>query len=120
MDRVQTPCIVCKAIIYASDNRPESAVCASCKRLGKAPKKERFGKCSKCKINITKDRISLRPGLCLFCYGRMIQSEQEQEAAAAAKAIMPAVVCETGDIAVTGTVMFGDFPWQHANVCPVG
>lgn len=122
MSKLQTPCIVCKTTIYASVKMgPEAAVCVSCKRQGKAPKKERLGRCSKCKIKLTDDRISLRPGLCLFCYGRMIKAEQEQEAAAAAKAIIPVAACgDVDDMEITDTALFGGFPWLHANVCPVG
>lgn len=118
MSKIQTPCVVCNDIIYVSVNMgPEAAVCVSCKRQGKAPKKERIGRCSKCKIKLTEDRISPRPEFCLFCYGRMIKVEQEQEARA--KDITPAAVCEANDdMPVTDT--FGGFPWLHANVCPVG
>lgn len=126
MSKFQTPCVVCKDLIYVPANAdPEKAVCVSCKRQGKAPKKESLGRCSKCNIKLTKSRISTKPKMCAFCFAKAVKAEQDEQARreqeAKREAVVPvAVYGADDDMLVPDTALFGGFPWHHANVNPVG
>lgn len=124
MGKVQTPCVVCKALIYAPVNMGlEAAVCVSCKRQGESPGKKRLGRCSECKIKLTDDRISTRAGLCIFCYAKMIESELKRaEAELEEKRMVIAHISSKADEEMTfpDTASFGGYAWGNAVVNPVG
>lgn len=123
MSKFQTPCVVCKDLIYVPANAdPEKAACVSCKRQGKAPKKESLGRCSKCNIKLTKSRISAKPTICAFCFAKAVKAEQaRREQEAKRKAVVPvAVYGEEDDMLVPDTALFGGHEWGSAIVNPVG
>lgn len=123
MTKLQTPCVVCKTSIYIADNASrETALCTSCRRQGKAPKK-RARRCTKCKTEITPGNASLRPSLCLACYAKTIEAElarAKAELEREKRKTIAALSARDDDyLAATDTSAFGGFPWGSATTNPL-